>query len=207
MIWTMNNTIDKKEMIGFSHHELNGKQELHSHEFMEVEYVLRGSIVQVINDEIYEGKQGTFFVLYKEDNHFFYTNGLAEIINVDFYPELYNEVLAQSEAFSTRQKIGSVVDVGDDREEMERLLTFMEKEYREKGDGYVYILQNSLHILLSILLRHGVTASQQDFTFEKSVQQYVKEHMCDLINVDDIAASCGLSRNAFFKKFKSISIW
>ncbi len=204
MIWKLNNTIDTKEMIGFSHHGLNGKQELHSHEFMEIEYVLKGSIVQVINDEVYEGKEGTFFVLYKEDKHWFYTNGPAEIINVDFYPELYNELLAQGGELSAKQRIESVVNVGKDRQKMEILLEFMEKEYMAKEEGYVYVLQNFLHILLSILLRYGKnTKSERDFDFEKQVHQYVNEHIEDIINVDDVAYACGLSRNIFFKKFRS----
>ncbi len=203
MIWTLGSSIDKKEMIGFIHQELDGRQEVHSHEFMEIEYVLRGSVVQMINGEVYEAKEGDYFVLNVGDEHWFYTNGPAEIVNLVFYTELYDEMFTQDFFLYAKQKIRNAVNVKEERDKMATLISLMEQEYCEKREGYIYVLRRFLHIILAILLRHGKNAENiSDGSFMDSVTSFMAANDFNAINIDELADRCGYSRTHFYKRFK-----
>ena len=202
MIWTLN-SIDKKEMIAFIHQVVDGRQELHSHEFMEIEYVLKGSVIQMINGEVYEAKEGDYFVLNVGDEHWFYTNGPAEIVNLVFYAELYDEMFTQDFFLYTKQKIKNAVNTKEEQEKMATLFSLMEQEYSEKREGYIYVIRRFLHIILAILLRHGKNAENiSDGSFIDGVNSYMAANDFNMINVDELAKSCGYSRTHFFKRFK-----
>lgn len=203
MIWTLSSSIDKKEMIGFIHQELDGRQELHSHEFMEIEYVLRGSVVQMINGEVYEAKEGDYFVMNVGDEHWFYTNGPAEIVNLVFYSELYDEMFSQDFFLYGKQKIKNAVNIKEEQQKMATLFSLMEQEYSEKREGYIYVIRRFLHIILAILLRHGKNVENiSDGSFMGSVASYITANDFNEINVDELAKSCGYSRTHFYKRFK-----
>ncbi len=203
MIWTLNSSIDKKEMIGFIHQELDGRQELHSHEFMEIEYLLKGSVVQMINGEVYEAKEGDYFVLNVGDEHWFYTNGPAEIVNLVFYTELYDEIFTQDGFLYSKQKIKNVVNTKEEREKTATLFALMEQEYREKREGYIYVIRKFLQIILAILLRHGRNVENiSDGSFMNDVAAYVAANNFNTISVDELANNCGYSRTQFYNRFK-----
>ena len=96
-IWKID-SIDKREMIGFSRDIIDGEHEIHGHEFMEIEYVKKGCVVQNINDKEYVGRKGDFFVLYKGDVHGYVTKEPSEIVNLIFIPnfmmKLFGKIFA-----------------------------------------------------------------------------------------------------------------
>ena len=107
-IWKID-SIDKREMIGFSRDIIDGEHELHSHEFMEIEYIEKGCVVQNINDKEYVGRKGDFFVLYKGDVHGYVTKEPSEIVNLIFYSELYDETFWQDFCLQSKRMVSKYI--------------------------------------------------------------------------------------------------
>ena len=149
-IWKID-SIDKREMIGFSRDIIDGEHEIHGHEFMEIEYVKKGCVVQNINDKEYVGRKGDFFVLYKGDVHGYVTKEPSEIVNLIFYSELYDETFWQDFCLQNKVKLGHMVHLEKpEREKLATLLDLMEEEFNSKKENYIFILRQFLHIIICI---------------------------------------------------------
>ena len=70
----------------------NDKEDEHCHEFMEIQYVEKGELSQIINGKEYICKAGDFMFFYVGDKHSYSASEKASLINVIFSPDLLNQM-------------------------------------------------------------------------------------------------------------------
>ena len=200
-IWKID-SIDKQEMIGFSRDIIDGEHELHGHEFMEIEYIEKGCVVQNINDKEYVGQKGDFFVLYKGDIHGYVTKEPSEIVNLIFYSELYDETFWQDFCLQSKVKLGHKVHLKKpEREKLATLLDLMEDEFNNKKENYIFILRQLLHVVIATLVR---AEKKNNNVFNTQISDIIKhiEENIQKVTVIGLAKHFGYSANHFTKIFK-----
>ena len=200
-IWSID-SIDEREMIRFIRDKAVAETPLHGHEFMEIEYIQNGSIVQTINGKEYLGKKGDFFVLYKGDIHGYVPSEDTEIVNLVFYSELYDETFWQDFCIQDKVRLNHMVHLKkSERDKLATLLDLMEEEFNSKKENYIFILRQFLHIVITLLVRAGKGDNSPFNSHISEIIKYIDENVGN-ITVSSLAEHFGYSANYFTKIFK-----
>lgn len=139
----------------------------HSHEFIELVYVIDGEADHIVEDRTYRIRKGDFFLLDSGVTHAFNSEGEGVYIcNCIFHPQFLNEVLADSSqfielsyhlffnsSFSSEKKFGYVQFPRESSGIPKDIILDMEKEYQEKKPEYLRVLKSHLITLLVKLFR------------------------------------------------------
>ena len=121
-------------MVNILSYENDIKEEEHDHEFMEIEYIKKGKVVQIINGERFECKEGDFVFFYVGDKHSFEPIGTAGIVNVVFAPQLFEKMMMHR-YFPINKRISSMVRLPkDERRRLVEIMKVMEHEYSSSKD-------------------------------------------------------------------------
>ena len=200
-IWSID-SIDEREMIRFIRDRVSGETPMHGHEFMEIEYIEKGSLVQTINGKEYYGVEGDFFVFYKGDVHGYIASEQSEIVNLVFYSELYDETFWQDFYLKDKGKLKHMVRLEkDERERLVTIFNLMEEEAKTKRENYVFVLRQFLHIIIAYLFRSG---KSDESVFNKQISEimsYVDDNISE-VTVSALAEKFGYQANSFSKVFK-----
>lgn len=180
----------------------------HSHEFVELVYVLSGKGENCIGEEHIEVSEGDVFIIAdKTLSHSIVPLGNPDefrIINVIFPFETYN---INYSAF-----VSGNVYPHDLLPDAKSLFLSIKNEYDLKKPLYEEIMKSYTHVILYKLLR--ICSSKNRKTDKLNLRQkkdadYIKiavEYICDnydkQINVDDIASACGLCKAYLQRLFR-----
>lgn len=140
---------------------------LHSHEFVELVYVIEGEADHIVENKVYRIREGDFFLLDSGVTHAFAAGGAGiYICNCIFHPQFLNELLTDSSQFielsyhlffngsiGGAKKFGYVQFPRDSSGISKGIILDMEKEYREKRPEYLRVLKSYLGTLLVKLFR------------------------------------------------------
>lgn len=178
--------------------------ELHTHDFVEIEYVIQGSGIQEINGVKYSVKRGDLICLKKGDFHTYYTDNKIEVLNVDFYYSVFDEMRDILSVYSGGKEIDfpTIMHIqGSDLLYIEELLLKAEREFNEEKIGYYHVLKSYLSILLIYLWR--ITLDEQkgkNYKFP-AIVEYIDRNFAH-VKIQDIAEEFGYSANYFSKLFR-----
>ncbi len=194
-----NDRLDEKTKINFLLHETDEKEELHGHEFMEIEFVVSGRVTQCINGKEYECEQNDFLFFYPGDVHSFSAHGDVVILNLVFSPELFSN-MRLNKYFPLNKKIDSLVNLPkNERTKLIQLFYMMKCEFEAKEEGYIFVLQSLLQTLVCCLLRYGYKDKEQDLRISKIIE--IIDADCT-ISITEIAKKCALCNNHVSRIFK-----
>ena len=194
-----NDKLEEKTKINFLIHETDTCEDPHGHDFMEIEFVVRGNVKQCINGKEYECGPNDFLFFYPGDIHSFTPHGEVFIINLVFSPELFTN-MSLNKYFPLNKKIDSVVKLPEDeRAKLIQLFSMMEHEFKVKDERYIYVLQSLLQTLVCCLLRYGYKDKELDLRIAKIIEFI--DNDCTL-TITDIAKKCGLCNNHVSRIFK-----
>ncbi len=144
--------IDKDTFVLLNHDE-SLSSPVHAHEFYEVEYILRGTTEQVINNEKIVGNKGDIFFFIPGDTHSFDKSSDYDAINCLFHPELLKAFSAFNGEFNAaniQKKISlSYFKMAD----FESALHCMEKELHIKGVNYRNTVKSLAFLILNYILK------------------------------------------------------
>lgn len=178
--------------------------ELHTHDFVEIEYVIQGSGIQEINGEIYNVKRGDIIYLKKGDFHTYYTDNRIEILNVDFYYSVFDEMCDILSIYSEGREVTfpTIMHIGGvDLLYIEDLLLKSEREFNEEKVGYYHVLKSYLSTLLIYLWRITTdTRKSKNYKFT-AIVEYIDRNFAN-IKTQEVAEKFGYSTNYFSKLFK-----
>lgn len=180
----------------------------HSHEFVELVYVVRGEGENILDDKRVPVKSGDIFVIAdREVRHSLCPIGdpaSFSIINIifpfDFYK--FNYALLPPDQVFTEEELPNA----------KRLVELIKEEYESKRLQYMEVTYSLTKVLLTQIFRCLPTrrAKRKNVeTSEKQVNEYIEtavefihKNFDKPIEVDDVAAACGLCKQYLQRLFK-----
>lgn len=196
-----------KQLINILRHPTtkNKKMEVHTHDFIEIEYVLSGHGVQLINGIEYPVKRGDVICLQKGDYHTYYTDDKMVIINIIFYYQVFDELKTILCGYSCGDiQIPMITHfTGMDMLDIENLVLNAEIEFNKEFIGYYHVLKSYLTVLLIYLLRKVMDEEKTRGYSRKilPILEYIDQNFSNT-NVTDVASHFNYSPNYFSKFFK-----
>ena len=196
----------------------NKPDELHTHDFIEIVYVMSGSATEYVNDGQYEVKRGDLIFINYQSTHHFVANKDFSYINICFHPESVGDALITPEnAFALLQLTafdelrrenddGMVTFGGKDREEIENLLQSMLREYRSEHAFRRTVLESYMNVLLVLILRK-TSADTEQVSPEKNrvwseLADYIDQNLGEDLTLSALAQKCFYNPSYFSRIFK-----
>ncbi len=180
----------------------------HSHEFVELVYVVGGEAENDIGSKHIRLKEGDIFVIADRNvMHSIRPIGEAEsfsIINIIFPHDFYQfdyKLLSPDTVYTKEQ-------IPDGKELIYKIV----EEYENKRWQYEDMTYSLTKILLTKIFRilptrkakrvDGATAKKQIDTYIETAENYIKQNFDKTIKVDDVAKACGLNTQYLQRLFK-----
>lgn len=178
------------------------KMEIHTHDFIEIEYVLFGSGVQIINNKEYNISRGDIIFLKKGDCHTYWTENHIEILNIIFYYSVFEEMCSILHTYTSDINFPTLMHIrGLDMLYIEDLLLKAEQEFLDERKGYYHILKSSLTTFLIYLWRIAAEPQVKSSYKLTRILEYIDNDYSNL-NIHDVAQHFGYSDNYFSSLFK-----
>lgn len=192
------------------------REEEHSHDFIEVVYVLSGSAVQWVDGESYEVSRGDMIFINYGACHAFQPREDFRYINICFLPEVLCGKLVEGEnalamlsltAFEElrREKNGGKLSFsGEARGEVEFILGSMLREYRQQLPACEQVLESYLSILFSKMLRKTLAGedSAQIRDVWQTMREYIDENLGQELTLSALAQKSFYNPSYFSRMFK-----
>ncbi len=189
--------------------------EPHTHDFIEIVYVMRGSAVEKVNDGEYDVKRGDLIFINYRSTHTFISDDDFAYINICFKPDTVDSLITPENAFALLQLTafdelrkenndGMVSFFGNERDEIETLLQSMLSEYRSKNSFRRTVLESYMNILLVKILRKTAAEPHSDDrsgTWQE-IADYIDQNLGEELTLSALAQKCFYNPSYFSRIFK-----
>lgn len=198
--------INSEEKISILKYVTGTNEEVHTHDFIEIEYIYQGCGYQTINDSTYYVEKGDLLFLNFRDSHSINPSKNLGIINCLFNPEFFSMELVNSEnaldilaltSFkdfdkSVEKTLPRIKFLGKELLELEALMDFMINEIDEKKPGYMTVLESYAKVLLIKVFRtarmNGDLNVFSDFKkIAPGVIQYIEDNYSKKLSLTELA--------------------
>ncbi len=190
----------------------------HTHDFVELVYIVGGEGTHMINNEEYNVSRGDLLFINYKQVHSFRTSGKMTHVNILLDPEFISEELVTLDnafallslsAFSDfREKCDRSISLvnfeGDERKEIELLIRCLEKECRITKIGSETVLRSGFTMLLTYVFRKlsPIASSKSEENESFSVFEYISEHLAEPITLETLAKQSFYNPSYFSRMFK-----
>lgn len=220
----------KWEREQFFIRKYSSSTDLHRHEYMQINYISKGSGTHFINNNEFTITKGDIFVIPPYIPHRIISNKdeKLQIVEFEFVPVFINEGFEESKNlesffdfayiepfFVSESKLKPRLNlVGTEQMEVENLLDEVYMEYREKRQGYSLVAKSLLLKLLVIVGRRyssELESSDQHPVFERYRDkiyesiEYINSNYMNEFKLDEIARKFYFSPSYFSYLFKCIT--
>lgn len=204
--------------------------DLHRHEYLQINYIYRGRMKHVINNNDFEVSKGDIFIIppYVPHRLIDSLDSDGEVYEFEFAPEFINSNFQSIEHVKSffdfayiepflvcENQVNPRLNLrGKEQIEAEEILSEALREYTEKKAGYGLVIKSLLLKLLVIVGRvfsesldetgHGRIYSMQRGAIYQAMK-YINENYSRQITVDEAAGISLLSRSYFCYLFKSVT--
>lgn len=195
--------IEKGKNISLSRYKTQYGINIHTHLYFEVEYVLRGSCYQTIQNESYEFSRGDIAFFKPDSRHKYHTSSELEILRLkiepDFIPQIYKN---NADKFDSANIIhlppNEVV-------RFENILLMIEKEFNNKNEFFSEVISGYLDVLFALLIRINNIGKEEDVKTTsvdfKSIITYIEKNL-KTVTPSAVAMYSGYNFPYFSKLFK-----
>lgn len=188
----------------------------HTHDFIEIVYVLSGSAIQYVDARAFEVRHGDMIFLNYGSTHSFDVREKFAYINICFSPEIMGKtVITSKNAFSLLSLLafdemrnesegGKISFLGNERREIEELLMAMLKEYKERQSAWSTVMENYLNILITRMLRKtelGIQSEQIGDVW-KELSDFIDANLQTELSLSALASKCFYNPSYFSRAFK-----
>jgi len=193
----------------------------HTHEFIEIEYVLAGNGYQIINGKKYSAQRGDFFFFNIGDVHSYHFNSQMLMINFlidkDFFFNsmvVENVFLRNIETSVEKEPylpINHIRFEGQKIHDIESIFEKIEMEFKMRRPHYLNVIRSYLTIMFFYAFRikqeteaHSVQ-NEELLNVSKiptAVIDYIDSNYKQKIHLEDVAALCNYHPAYFCKLFK-----
>ena len=189
---------------------------VHTHEFIEIVYILSGKMSQMIDGQCYEVSHGDVIFMncgcthsFTTDNNYSYVNILlsADLIEDSAYSKSNIFSIVSLTAFNEmcgEANFGRISFFGKERKEIDELVFAMLSEYDNKQISWDIVLGNYLNTFIIKLLRKtqaGMDRTEIDGMW-KSLAEYIEENLQSKLTLSDLAEQCFYNPSYFSRVFK-----
>ena len=193
----------------------SGSIEPHTHDFIEIVYVMSGNAVEKVNDGEYEVKRGDLIFINYQSTHTFIPNTDFSYVNICFKPETVDSLITPENVFALLQLTafdelrrenddGMVSFFGSERDEIESLLQSMLSEYRSKHSFRRAVLDSYMNILLVKILRKTAAephSAERSGTWQE-IADYIDLNLGEELTLSALAQKCFYNPSYFSRIFK-----
>ena len=191
----------------------------HSHEYFQIYYVLRGSLLHVTEGNRGRLVKGDAFVIPPQKTHsvadeedaLFYTFSFTkEGLRSDYqtFP-LVNRLLQD---LCTLDSLPAKISIqSEEILFVEGLMEKMLREFQEKPLGYIDVIRACAVILLTVLARHHFESAPLSIPQSSNRARilacikFIDESFAEDLTLGDMAKWCTMSKSEFCKQFSSLS--
>lgn len=215
--------INPEEKISVFSYTALGTEFEHTHDFIELVYVLSGSGLHSVNGTHLETGRGDLFFLNIGQSHTFHSEKGMKLINILLQPRFISEELIHSEnaieilALSLFEEFNGMVDRlithisfrGKELMETEGILEMMVKEYSDKHTGYRVALKGYMEVLLTRILRRMKGMPQEGMIWHidrisPELLKYIEENCFENITLNELAQKSFYNPSYFSTIFKAV---
>ena len=197
----------------------------HSHEFIEIVYVISGSAIHSVEGKSAKAKRGDLFIINTDTTHCFLTDDTDSepLISYDlkFTPEFFDASLSEAKDFeslnnifmfytlfhSHEEHMPSLSVSGDLFSEFGELFNKIYLEFTQKEKGYLEIIRAYLTELIIIAFRKSENQSKKALPNANShivdyISTYIKNNFSSSISIKKLSSEVGLNADYMGRIFK-----
>ena len=185
---------------------------IHSHDFIELVYILSGTGLHEINGDQYSLSHGDLLFMNIGCTHGFSSEEGFRYVNILLSPKILANTenalallsLTTFNELCTDAEFGKLTFFGKDRAEIETIIQAMLEEYNAKPTHWEQVLSDYLHILLTKLLRKTENGMDQRELGEMwhSLSQYIDQNIGERLTLSSLAEKCFYNPSYFSRSFK-----
>ena len=202
--------------------------DVHTHKFVELVFIFRGSCTQYIDERQYTAKEGDLLFINYNQTHSFTDCENLLYYNIEYVPDFFGRELINSENIydifeyvllddnmgKTPFPFQKISFSGKELESVKNIILDMESEFINKQPGYRSVLNGCSRILFSKILRNAhkekMTDSESINKIVLGCMQYIDKNCFGKLTLDEIAQKTFynpsyLSR--IFKKYCGQNLW
>lgn len=208
--------IPHQESVGIFCAEKAYSEPPHRHDFIELIYILGGEAEEQVDDTCFQVKRGDMIFINFGSIHSFHSPEGFSYINVCFSPELVGGNMLTLEnaiallsltAFDDMRKdknYGRISFAGEDRREVEFLLSMMLKESKEGLPSSAKVVEHSMSILMTKMLRRTELGEQDGLTLDiwQELRDYIDENPNGELTLTALAQKSFYNPSYFSRMFK-----
>lgn len=186
--------LNPRENINITHCKNDRGCNIHTHEFVELIYIVEGTAMHVIDGQEYAAEMGNLLFVNYGQTHSFTGSPDYEYYNLLYVPEFFSEELINSENIyeifeismfrefkGARDTHAQLVHFkGNEACEVKKLVENMNGEFVRKETGYRSILNGYSRVLFSKILR-----KLKDSRVNEDVQKCINHVTIDLLSYID----------------------
>lgn len=191
-------------------------EDSHTHEFIEIVYILSGEMTHVINDTSYSVRRGDILFMSYGCTHSFFSDSGFSYMNILFSPDIIGEkLITPQNAFSVlslsafnemcgESDFGKISFIGKERDEAENIIFSMLREYKDKLTSWEIVIGNYLTTLMIKMLRKttaGIPTSDIDGMWQ-SLFEYIDRNIGTKLTLSSLAKKCFYNPSYFSRVFK-----
>lgn len=193
-------------------------EEPHTHEFVELVYVLSGKMENYVDDRKYELTKGDILFVNYNQVHRYIAQTDLHFVNLLLKPEFMSKKLMNSkniyeifylfmsgEMEDIENNQPSIKLAGKEMIMMERIIDNCIDEFQEKRKGYLNILQGYMQIIFNMIIRN---MEQQHDSVKRikpalnDIIKYIDEHYNQKLTVETLAEQCFYNTSYFSRVFR-----
>lgn len=190
---------------------------LHSHDFLEINYVKEGSGYYLIEEKEYEIREGDIFIINNQERHMAVHDGTLRLEVIVFDPSLvWNRRQGYQflKPFFNRNASFTNWIRKEDRgyESLIGALNQLRNEYEKKEPGWELFVNSWTQIFMAVLYRiyserqmdePGTSDRRKTFAKLQPVLDYIHEHYLEQIELDDLVEAASMNKSYLCTCFKN----
>ena len=208
----------ENELIHVKRSRHGGVEGEHTHEFVEMVYILSGNGKHFIDNKCYEVGKGSLLFINYGQTHSFRSEHPLEYFDILIKPEfLADQLLATQNAFelltltafsafqtSVCTDRPLVVFTGEELLQVDRTILALQEEYLENRPGRDTIMKSYVTILLTYVFRKMSYGLHQGETarIPGEILEYMEEHFNERLTLNLLATKCFYNPKYFSSVFK-----
>jgi AraC-like DNA-binding protein len=190
---------------------------LHTHDFIEIVYILSGKITHIIDGQSYSFSRGDLIFMNYGCTHAILacdTPG-SSYVNIIFSPETISESITPSNAFSLlaltafntlsgEDAYGKLTFTGQERKLLESIILTMHAECKERSRGWEDIIMSYFNVILTYMLRKSnsvIERREMDDTWGELLE-YIERNLESKLTLSGLAQKCFYNPSYFSRVFK-----
>lgn len=188
----------------------------HTHDFIEIVYVISGSATERVDGAEYKVGRGDLLFINYGATHAFLPHEPFCYINICFKPEILSEnIITPENAFAVLQLTAfdelrresdenMISFTGEERDEIEQILQTMLREYEERNVSWQTVLESYMSVLIVRILRRVrfVMADKAQPDIWKELVDYIDANLEADLTLSTLAGKCFYNPSYFSRIFK-----